>query len=388
VVLAYDRAGLPFFEKSPFFTLWLENKRVEHLSRADFAQRLLYFVRLTGATISYQAASATEPAYSETKTAVVEQRRKEVAEAPEMTAEALSLYKESVLVGADITVLQRRQVEKHWLRALLHFDGPITAKWLSEYERAPTWYANLRALYYCANDNKPLSLPEGLERLRLAEQAAYRWGELAAQNERFLGGGAASPALQLVASDLVRPDLVRPTDIRQSKYVFATAAAQLLAVCGFEDHWRREFRSTAELNSRLQTQQKKIICAFEALSPLGVPPPAWARGPVPAFIKAAAHVFKLLYGVDCRLVDSLYELVPCELFDRVIEEAVTLQPQRTRPNLYSRWEPECLAGSGSTIIVNSYDQTLNRAADPGLAQPAQETGLAADSVDLSVDCTW
>lgn len=137
---------------SPYFHLWVENRRMENLSRNDFARRFVDQVAATGARVEMLTFEEAELGIKESAMdrrailqALDEKERREIANAEELEPEELFVLREARREQRDVTLGEQLSLQKASLRDLYRWNGPITSDFVGALNspKVKAWFRNL-----------------------------------------------------------------------------------------------------------------------------------------------------------------------------------------------------------------------------------------------------
>lgn len=139
---------------SPYFHLWIENRRMENLSRNDFARRFVDQVAATGARVEMLVedgggAELTIKAAAMDRKAILhaldEKERRDIANAEELEPEEVYILREARREQRDVTAEEQLSLQKANLRDLYDWNGRITPEFVRELNmpKVKAWFRNL-----------------------------------------------------------------------------------------------------------------------------------------------------------------------------------------------------------------------------------------------------
>lgn len=210
VTIGYSEDGQKVVHKTPYFTVWVENLLSKNASKNAFAQRLIPYIKSTGAkcTVVTDAVLETAPTISPAAAigcpAEEVEARGKTAGANVMVAKKVVADRENAAVAAaddisddiaaelttlrqqqiDITEDQRRSLERHRLRRTYGYRGDITQTFVATYKSASTIRAfknlsRFTALMADAGQNSPADptaqIAAALDILRGFEAATHTY---------------------------------------------------------------------------------------------------------------------------------------------------------------------------------------------------------------------
>ena len=164
------------FHKTPYFALWLETVRIDHLSKNSFAARFVDQVADTGASVEFLepptgarerlVAVKTDRALLKREMATEECRA--IAEAPDLSPEEVNAVRERLSRQADVSDAERLGLAKYRLRSAFRWHGrPLDAAFVASYNRPEVTrvYLNLSRI------TAKTSLVESLRFIQMQEAA-------------------------------------------------------------------------------------------------------------------------------------------------------------------------------------------------------------------------
>ena len=152
----FDKNGKIEYHESAYFNLWLENKRIENLSKNYFVRRFIDQVADSGAQISELVMDAVESElktigheYNKTKTMIKDQSCVFIAESPVMEYVEFKDIKDKMNKQLDVTKEEYGKYYKHKLQLTYNwFDKPIDKQFVADYNHqiATSIYKNLKMI--------------------------------------------------------------------------------------------------------------------------------------------------------------------------------------------------------------------------------------------------
>ena len=132
----YDDNGEISFYKSNYYYLWLENTKINNLSKVNFINRFIDQVADTGASIDILIADEAKSIlkeHKEIKTELTEKHYSDIAESNElMSADAL-IIKEKIRNQEDVNLTERLSLEKYTLRETYYWSDAISSNFVKKY---------------------------------------------------------------------------------------------------------------------------------------------------------------------------------------------------------------------------------------------------------------
>ena len=152
----FDKNGKIEYHESAYFNLWLENKRIENLSKNYFVRRFIDQVADSGAKICELIMDAVESElktigheYNKTKTMLKDQSCVFIAESPVMEYVEFKDIKDKMSKQLDVTKEEYGKYYKHKLQLTYDwFDKPINTQFVADYnhQTATSIYKNLKMI--------------------------------------------------------------------------------------------------------------------------------------------------------------------------------------------------------------------------------------------------
>jgi hypothetical protein len=267
IAFAYGDNGEIQYYESDYFHLWLENKRVENVSRNDFVRRFIDQVADTGAKIQLFDESAADSDgagalladHKCVKVKLQAQRNTAIAASDEITQlEAVSI-RDTMQAQRDVEPAKKLSYEKWCLRQSYNWnERPLDAEFVANYNNTEVRriYKNLKTI------SEGRTLAESLFFMRRKEVDQYSW---------TMGQRSAETMDSHESRDLM---------LDKSRYIYQShcIAVWILRVCGFSTIVDRTRVHERELEGRLRASIPMMKRAVERIVfELEIPRPSLDR---------------------------------------------------------------------------------------------------------------
>jgi hypothetical protein len=342
----YGPHGELIFHDSPYFHLWLENTRVENLSKNSFVPRFIAQVADTGATVALlEKLPGAEARLADlragllaTKRELTEAECEAIAGAPDLQPEEVERVREKIIDQLDVPQADLLGYAKAALRDTYRWHGsPIDAAFVAKYRHKKVAQVYLNLCRITAKTSLLAALRDIQEEERGDFQSLLLMTTSPAAGDRSL---------------LDQHDL-------SHRYTFQghhLALWLLLRMCGFRCLLDPAVVRAEELYERLRAGEKGLLDRLEAIAfefeDLRTPSKESVAGELdPTFYLRKAMsvvngVLRRMYGIQVKQVSSqqggvgLYRLSRTkvgQLFD--IVDANAPPPEKTKPQVLSHLTP-------------------------------------------------
>lgn len=254
IAFAYRDDGEIQYYESDYFHLWLENKRIENVSRNNFAQRFIDQVADTGAKVQLfpeddpnsDAASALLADHKCVKVKLQAQRNTAIAGSDDISQPEAVAIREIMQAQQDVEPAKKLAYEKWCLRQSYDWnERPLNADFVANYNNPEVRriYKNLKVI------SEGKSLAESLYFMRKKEVDQYSW---------TMGQRAADTIDSHESRDLM---------LDKSRYIYQShcIAVWILRVCGFSTIVDRTRIHEVELEGRLRASIPMMRRAVERI---------------------------------------------------------------------------------------------------------------------------
>ena len=320
LLFEYDELGEIHRYESNYFTAWLENRRIENLSKNDFINRFIDQVADSGASVEVLdiedaddedvAAAATH--HKEAHDAVVEEECKNIAGATELTAEEAEDIRATMQKpNADVPPLMKTSYEKFQLRNVYNWhDADIDADFVKKYSppHVRRIYKNLQRITAGQTLKESLAMIQEIEK-DTHERHMVRTAQHI--NNKAIGGANGAP----VAPDFAAENLRNTIESKDLHYRFVyqqhSYAVWMLSICSFRCITDKRFVYVGTIERGIRDNSAKLISQFPGISmEFGIRCPK--RLPYNktghAFVKYALYpingILKKMYGILIRKTSS------------------------------------------------------------------------------------
>lgn len=298
----YTAEGRVKYYANDYFTIWLENTRMKHISLNEFAKKFIHMVVSVGAKCTLMSTEANPNQlddilieHTSKKTEIKYLEDKAIAESRELNLHEVEDIRDKFLSDEYVTDEDTHAYDKFRLRRGYNYTGNISVDFVSDYRKAKTMriFKNYQRLAA-----EP-TLDEALKRIQGEEQAHYRY------------------VMDNADKTLQYNDMNR-------KYVFEQhrIALGFLRVCGFETLTDTNYKSTQSILENLRGYKNTIIGLSRSIvTEFGINPPVFHQEQNDKlFIKSAVRyinkILLLMYGVRIKIDKAMpiCSLEPCKLF--------------------------------------------------------------------------
>lgn len=163
----YTETGFANYIQNAFFKLWVENIRMQNISRSRFMTHFISTVKSTGASVIYmspavmtklsgddeevikEAINEIRDVIKAKKEKTVADKCREIAESRELTEYEVEAIKDAKICGRNVTLEQMRAYDKYKLRRLYRWGNDIDTDFVKTYNTplAKAAFVNLRQIF-------------------------------------------------------------------------------------------------------------------------------------------------------------------------------------------------------------------------------------------------
>lgn len=312
----YNANGQIIYHRGDYFQLWLENARIQNLSKNSFIKRFVAQVvetgakceQLTDAMFSAETGLDVETAdiidqikseHSVVKSEIKADVVKKIAESRDITEIEAEDIRELIVAQKDITEKQKYEFEKYRLRSEYKYDGIIDVKFVGRY-----------------HDSKMRRIFKNLKRITAHPDITSALAQIQAEER------ANHKYLMELGEKQHYQDISRKYVFDQHRY-----ALSLLKLCGWKNVNDLEYKHAVVLEKNLRDNEKiywdniKQACSEFGLrspvvlrtnttqnEPTNLPQLAWIEG----MLKPINKILDLMYGITIaskKKTPDMYSIV-------------------------------------------------------------------------------
>jgi len=182
----YTRDGIIEFKENDYFQLYIENKLIKNLSRNNFTERMISYIKDTGATIKIlpnteEISDDMVQEYIGSKQEIKEYKADQIAKSKELTEEEIEMIETKKINQEKLSINELNAYEKYKLRKTYNHKE-ITKEFVMQYNKK-----NIKYIYKnLCRINAEKDIDEALKRIQEEEKESYKYFQELEQTSEYL----------------------------------------------------------------------------------------------------------------------------------------------------------------------------------------------------------